>query len=143
MTSTAVSGDSGGEHGRGTSLLNGRVADVATLREAVVHVCSTACKPDGFAGAHRKVSVHLAPRLRQNARQACAARHDFLANGLEPDDAPLRVHSSPCAECTRRGSAAGSEPFANAMRRAERASGMSGNEGSVTLFDPSTCATRQ
>ena len=87
MTSTAVSGDSGGEHGRGTSLLNGRVADVATLLEAVAHVCSTACKPDGFAGAHRKVSVHLAPRLRQNARHRRRLRVPFLERRIDAHEA--------------------------------------------------------
>ena len=91
MTSTALSGDSGGEHGRGTSLLNGRVADVATLWEAVAHVCSTACKPDGFAGAHRKVSVHLAPRLRQNARRPRLGERVSIVNGLEPDGGPYMV----------------------------------------------------
>ena len=88
MTSTAVSGHSGGEHGRGTSLLDGRVADVATLWETVTHVCSTACKPDGFAGAHRKVSVHLAPCLRLNVRRVAAARQLAFAMTSDSESEP-------------------------------------------------------
>ena len=101
--------------------------------------------------ASRTASPERIGRCQSTLRHACAKMRG--RRGWE-DASQLRLratqrvpprwsHSSPCAECDCEVSAAGCGRGTIETRGRRRASGMSRFEESVTLFGPSTCATRR